>query len=98
MILYLLTLAACLVIFAFSLCELNGMSRQTSHVLRAAFVLMAVGAFGVLTEPAAIGADDRWAGAALALGVALHMLAHRRHEAIRLLNSWWRSLSGPVTK
>ena len=98
MIPYLLTLAACMVIFAFSLCELNGMSRQTSHVLRAAFVLMAAGAFGVLSEPAATGADDRWARGALVLGFAFYMIGQRRHEAMRLLQSWWRSLGGPVTK
>ncbi len=69
--------ANCMTVLALALCSLNRMSAQTSHGMRLAVALLAVGGFSGLVRSFE-GAPDvtEWL---LAQGLALAMLADRRH-------------------
>lgn len=88
-----ITYLASVVIIAYALCALNGMTRRGCNLFRTAHVLMAVGAFGTIAEPIFGGLSAaRWPGAAMAFGIALFLVARDRDARVRskALDAWRR--------
>jgi hypothetical protein len=61
-------------LFVHAICVINRMTRTTNHFLRLGYVVMAVGAMGVVAGPLYGYTSPRWTEVLLNLGVAIVLI------------------------
>lgn len=89
------TVASTIVLWS-AICATNHMCRQTTFLVRAAYIMLGVGAAAVLLAPGYLGRPPTWAELLLICGLALLSIGDRRRRHTRKLQRAARHTHKPA--